>query len=274
MAPEIPLHLMGPYGRSTPALRRMRQTVEASETPLYLEGWKLGAGVTTDIATAGSFAAKGASFGPVGAAIGAGVGLVAALVGGLLAGHELRKKQAKNENQAVNSGIASFDNDLKTIQQALQSGKINSSDALTAVEQTAIPGYWTIVAPQLQPGRNGCQNGNACYVYNPAINQCKGNIGAGCCVACSNLVPSIEGPNGVLAAIQGQSGSSKGPHVAEIPIIGGSKYGTQTRGAYTLDFTPPATAAGSVTAALSSLSTGGSFLPLALLAGLAFLALR
>jgi hypothetical protein len=291
-APQIPLYQAGAQYRR-PARARMQHTVGAPQIPLYQLGYLgavpgqyvaaaapvAGAVTTGVVASVGAGTAAGSWAGP----IGAGVGLVVGLIGGLLAGHELRAKQARNENSAVNLGVSGFDSDLKQIQQAFKSGQISATDAISAVEQTIMPGYWTVLTPQIQPGRNGCNSGASCPPDTSAqgIQPCKGNIGAGCCVGCYQLEPSISGPNGVLAALAGQSGSKGGPYTADIHIVAGSSYGASTRGAYTLDFTSPASAASSLTSSLTSAITGAgtggsgsSLLPLLLIGGLALVALR
>ena len=288
-APRIPLYQAGAQYRRPPSTR-MQHTVGAPEIPLYQLGY-LAAVMPGQIVAAGAPAAGAVTAGILSSTaagswagpIGAGVGLVVGLIGGLLAGHELRAKQARNENSAVNIGVSGFDSDLKQIQQAFKSGQISASDAISAVEQTIMPGYWTVVTPQIQPGRNGCNAGASCPPDTSAqgIQPCKGNIGAACCVGCYQLEPSISGPNGVLAALNGQSGSKGGPYTADIHIVAGSSYGASTRGAYTLDFTPPATASSSLFSpgAAGGISAGGgssmsSLLPLLLIGGLALVALR
>lgn len=268
-APAIPLYQQGMHGSRRPVVRRMSHTVRTSHVPVFMQGWTLGAGAAqAAVSAVAAGAASGGVVGPVGAAIGAVVGLI----GGLFAAHALRARQAKNENQAVSIAVSGFDSDLQKIQQAFKAGQLSASDAQQAV-QVALQGYWTVTVPQIQPGRNGCQNGSACYVYNPAVNNCKGNIGAACCIGCSNLVPSITGANGVMAAIAGQSGSPKGLYVAEISQIGPSKYGFSGRQAYSLDFTPPASAGASLTRAFSSAGGGGGVLPLLALGVVAWMAL-
>jgi hypothetical protein len=294
-APEIPLHLLG-YGNPNAPRLHAPQTVHASQVPLYLRGLGVVPGqiVAASAPAAGaitsglisSSAAAGSAWGAAAGPIGAAVGVVVGLIGGLLAGHEIRAKQARNENQAVNIGVAGFDSDLKQIWQAYKSGQIDSAGALQAVEQTLMPGYYTVVVPQIQPGRNGCQGGAYCPPdTSPARQPCQGNIGAACCVGCYQLQYSVSGPNGVIAAIQGTSGSSGGPHVADIHIVAPSKYGVQMRAAYTLDFTPPslaslpagASSSGDALSAISSAFTtagsGSSLLPWLALGALAVYAL-
>lgn len=300
-APEIPLYQLGPELARHPRLLRQRRpsaSVYAPRTPLYQLGYQqlgyfdlghldagaqivaasapiasLATSAAITSAAAGSGAAYGAWAGPIGAAAGAIIGLIA----GFMAGHALRKKQAQNENAAVNLGVQGFDQGLRQLQQAYRAGQISAADVQQGIS-VLLNNFWQEVAPNIQPGRNGCNTGASCPADTSASGKqpCTGNIGAACCVGCFPLTESVTGPTGVLAALSGQSSSTKGPFVAEILAVGGSKYGTSARGAYTLDFTPPATAASSVTSALSSITggSGGSIMPLLLIGALLFLVKR
>jgi hypothetical protein len=287
-APEIPLYQLGNLDRADrrALIRRHKlgATVHAPAVPLYQRGHlgaaaqivgasaPIAAAATTAAITGGSAAAAGTTAGAVAGPIGMAVGAVVGIIAGLLAGHELRAKQARNENSAVNIGVSGFDSDLKQIWQAFKSGQIDASGVLQAIP-TVMQGYWTVVAPQLQPGRNGCTNGTSCPIETPGKQPCVGSIGAGCCIACYQLSPALSA---VELAVQGQSPSAKGPYVAEIPQVYGSSYGASSRAGYTLDFSPPATASSSVSSALSSL-TGGSgsgLLPLLLIAGAVWMVSR
>ena len=295
-APEIPLYQSGDLTPRRPPRRRMQHTIVAPETPIYQLGY-LGveasqvvgasaapAGAATTAALTAAAAGSGAAYGAWAGPIGAGVGAVIGIIAGLLGKHALRAKQARNENSAVNIGVSGFDSDLRQIQQAFKSGQISAQDAIQAIEQTAMPGYWTVVTPQIQPGRNGCNSGSSCPPDTSAqgVQPCHGNIGAACCVGCYQLEPSITGPSGVLAALSGQSQSKGGPYTADIHIVAGSSYGASTRGAYTLDFTPPVAPASSISSGLTSLFSpssgapggGTSLLPLLLIASLAWMTIR
>jgi len=295
-APEIPLYQSGYLTPQRPPRRRMQHTIVAPETPIYQLGYlgqeasqivgasaaPAAAATTAEISAAAE--ASGAAYGAWAGPIGAGVGAVIGIIAGLLGKHALRAKQARNENSAVNIGVSGFDSDLKQIQQAFKSGQISAQDAIQAIEQTAMPGYWTVVTPQIQPGRNGCNSGASCPPDTSAqgVQPCHGNIGAACCVGCYQLEPSITGPSGVLAALSGQSQSKGGPYTADIHIVAGSSYGASTRGAYTLDFTPSVAPASSISSGLTSLFSpsatgpggGSSLLPLLLIASLAWMAIR
>jgi len=271
-APRIPLHSIGVGRRDLSGFFTHRVT--APRIPLHLAGGAQAAQTIAPIAGkvatgAASSAGWGAAAGPIGVAVAVGIGLIA----GLMAAHALRAKQAKDENSAVNIGVNGFDADLKSIQQALASGQVDVATAIQGA-QVALQNFWQLVGAHIQPGRNGCSSGSACPASAPA-NYCSGSIGAACCVGCGDLNPSVLGPNGVIAAIQGTSTAPEGPNVAHILKVFSSKYGANQRNAYTLTFTPPA--AGSTTAAIEqSLAIGGSgsLLPWLLIAGAAFLVMR
>jgi hypothetical protein len=306
IAPEIPLHSLGPEpGPVILRHRRPSRTMYAPRAPLYQLGYaELGelsdaaqiVGASAPIAATGTSAAiiaaaggseaaagtaAGAAAGPVGAA----VGLVVGLIAGFMAAHELRKKQAQNENQAVNLGVTGFDQGLRQLQQAYKAGQVSPANAQQGVS-VLINNFWQEVVPHIQPGRNGCNNGSSCPPDTSAQGRqpCTGNIGAACCVGCYPLTESITNPDGVLAALAGQSSSKGGPFTAEMKPVGASKYGTQFRAAYTLDFTPPAAPAGTgvfsslidaVTGLPVSAAAGSpSLMPLLLIGGLLWLALK
>jgi hypothetical protein len=309
MAPEIPLHSLG--ASTGPVIyrpRRPSRTTYAPHTPLYQLGYaglgELGdsaqilaasapiaaVGTTAAITAAagGSAAAAGTTAGAVAGPIGAAVGAIVGIIAGLMAGHELRAKQAKNENAAVNLGVPGFDQGLRQIQQAYLAGKISAADVQQGVS-VLLSNFWQEVAPNIQPGRNGCNSGSSCPPDTSAAGKqpCAGNIGAACCVGCFPLTESITGPSGVLAALAGQSTSKNGPTKAEIMAVGASKYGTSYRAPYTLDFTPPPApaASGAITSAIDAITglpvsaalgvgSGSSLMPLLLIGGLLYLVSR
>jgi hypothetical protein len=250
--PQIPIRELGYLaGPRRPVRRRMQQTVTAPEIPLYQLGFlgaDLGVSAAQIVGASGPFAAIGVTkllaatswAGPIGAAVGVAVGLI----GGLLAAHAVRAKQARNENQAMNAGVQGFDQGLQQIKQAYAAGKATDGtpvDLNTAMQaaQLLLANYWTEVEQQIQPGRNGCSSGASCPPAPASGNPCTGSIGAACCVGCYDLEPSINGPKGVLAALQGLSSSTSGVMTAEILHVFGSKYGGIDRPAYTITFTPP-----------------------------------
>jgi hypothetical protein len=290
LAPEIPLHSLGAGARGPLVVRQRRpsRTVYAPRTPLYQLGyWDLrglgsGAqivGATAPIAAVGTSAAiiaaaggteaaAGTTAGMVAGPIGAAVGAIIGIVAGLMAAHELRVKQAKNENAAVNLGVPGFDQGLHQLQQAYKAGTISATDVQQALS-VLLQNFWAEVAPNIQPGRNGCSNGSTCPVEIPGKQPCQGNIGAACCVGCYPLTQSITNPDGVLAALAGQSTSKGGPFTAQIMAVGASKYGTSYRAPYSLDFTPPPPppAAASITSGLTSLIDTVTGLPVSAATG-------
>jgi len=282
LAPEIPLHSLG-AGTRGPLVVRHRQPsrrVYAPKTPLYQLGyWDLrGLGTAAQVvgatapiaavattAAISSFTAAGSIAGPIGAGVGAIVGLIA----GFMAGHELRKKQAQNENAAVNLGVPGYDQGLRQLQQAYKAGTISATDVQQGVS-VLLQNFWQEVAPNIQPGRNGCSSGATCPTEIPGKQPCQGNIGAACCVGCYPLTQSITNPDGVLAALAGQSTSKGGPFTAQIMAIGASSYGTSYRAPYSLDFTPPPPPpVASITGGLTSLIDTVTGLPISTAAGAA-----
>ena len=238
--------------------------VRAPEFPLFMYRG-LGASPVQAVAplaaTGASSIATAAGAASIAGPIGAAAGVIIGLIGGLMAAHALRAKQAKDENSAVNLGVSGFDSDLRQINQAFNSGQIDAAGAEQAV-QVAMQNYWALVTPHIQPNRNGCAGGANCG----AVDQyCKSMAnGAACCVGCTALSPSITGPNGVMAALAGQSQAKNGPNVSNIQKVYPSKYGTSARGAYTLTWQQLASA--SVGGSIQSAISGGN--PL-LLVGLA-----
>jgi len=291
LAPEIPLHSLGAGARGPLVVRHRRpsRTVYAPKTPLYQLGyWQLSGlgsgaqivGATAPIAAVGTSAAiiaaaggteaaAGTTAGMVAGPIGAAVGAIIGIVAGLMAAHELRVKQAKNENAAVNLGVPGFDQGLHQLQQAYKAGTISATDVQQAVS-VLLQNFWAEVAPNIQPGRNGCNNGSSCPPDTSAQGRqpCQGNIGAACCVGCYPLTESITNPDGVLAALAGQSTSKGGPFTAQIMAVGASKYGTSYRAPYSLDFTPPPPPpAASITSGLTTLIDTVTGLPVSAAAG-------
>lgn len=293
IAPHTPLFMLGDSrGPVVVRERRPSRHTRAPRTPIhqlgardlrYLRAGGLGAepgqivSATAPIASAaaGTIATSIPAIASFAGPIGAGVGLIVGLIGGLLAGHELRIKQAKDENSAVNLGVPGYDSGLRQLQQAYKAGQISAADVQQGIT-VILQNYWQEVAPHIQPGRNGCNNGSSCPPDTSAQGKqpCQGDIGAACCVGCYPLTESITNPNGVLAALAGQSTSKGGPFTADIMPVGASKYGTSYRAGYTLDFTPPATSASSLTSMLAPGASGSSLMPLLLIGAVAYMATR
>jgi hypothetical protein len=305
-APLTPLYQLGELARASRPLIRRRHKFGGSVRnpgPMYQLGAAaqivgatapIAAVATTAAITAaagGSAAAAGTTAGAVAGPIGAAVGAIIGIVAGLMAAHELRARQARNENAAVNLGVQGFDEGVKQLAAAYRAGQISTTDVQQGL-QVIMGNYWNEVGAQIQPGRNGCSVGAACPPdtspaggpgYTPSehgAQPCTGAIGAACCIGCYPLSESITNPNGILAALAGQSSSTNGPYKAEVLAVGASKYGTNFRAAYTLDFTPPAPSPGPIAGLASAIGptavggSGGSVLvPLAVFL-LAFFLLR
>jgi len=262
--------------------RRFRHSISAPNTPLYQLGMGYMGNPAAVVGVVSSAGGKllptllpAASWaGPVGLAVVA----IGTIIAGLLAKHELRKKQATDENSAMNIGVQGFDSDLKTIQAAYKAGQIDAAGAIQGV-QTALQGYWTVTVPHIQPGRNGCNGGSSCPGPAPAgKNPCTGNIGATCCVGCFDLAATLTVADGILPAIQGISTNPAGKYVGRVAAVSASKYGGLARAEYTLDWTPPppsaaASAVSSIESALTGGGSGGSgsLLPILAIAAAFFL---
>jgi hypothetical protein len=201
--------------------------------------------VGTAAATAPSgFVALGLTGAAAGAAV-AGIGAVVAIGAALWAAHEQRKKQATNENAAVNVGVQGFDQDIRTVNQAYNSRQIDAPSAIQLVQQV-LAQYWALVTPVIQPGRNGCSGGQACPPVT-STSPCSGSIGAACCVGCYDLAgngpqPHVfqpsEGGDGVTPYYFGVGGTiqvlSQGGGRVLYQEVFGSKYGGRDRPAYIL----------------------------------------
>jgi hypothetical protein len=176
-------------------------------------------------------------------------GALAAVTNAFLSGHIAREKAAVSENQAVNSLIPAFDTDLKSVFAAMNAGDLTPSEGISAVT-TIWNNYWTAIKP-VQQGSNktitplstletgnvaGVNGGSFGIMCNsqaaPGGIPCDKTCTAGCCVGNDVLTPSIQQ---AIACFQSPSGGSI--HVCE--VYGNSTYGTTTRAAYNLTYTPP-----------------------------------
>lgn len=186
----------------------------------------------------------------VGAAAGAavaGVGVVVAIAAALYAAHVQRKKEATDENSAMNLGVQGYDSALRQVNAAYIARQITATEAIQLCQQI-MSNYWAEVTPHMQPGRNGCQGGQSCPPWPASGNGCTGNIGAACCVGCYDLVGGHEPANfsgvgnmyfgilGTIAVLQ-----QGGGQVYYQPVYP-SKYGGKQRAAYTLTWVQHAVA--------------------------------
>lgn len=185
---------------------------------------------------AGKSIATALGLGSAGAtAITLGLALPITLGLGLLAAHDKRVKQAKDENEAMNNAVTSFDSDLKQVFDAVNRGAMTPDDGVTAL--TAMhDAFWSYVKPY-QMAAIPCppQSGNGCYAAQSSAPTKKAGIcdkkcTAACCVGCNVIVPVITQSIKLF-----QSGKAGSVSVCEIY---GSKFGGQQRTAYSLTYTP------------------------------------
>lgn len=301
-------------GYRLPRVRpRTTYTVTQPGYPLY-DGWGLhGLGVNAPAivgsmapvavkATTGILAATtsvGAWAGP----IGAGVGILVGVIAGLWAAHNARVKGATQENQAINSAVQTWDAGMKAIFAAANSSdptqNVPGPTAAAQVQQLWGQ-FWAQMSPYMHgPGTaDTSQGGVNCgsttlnpqgpCMGTPGGHKCDNSCTATCCVGCQDLYPVM------LQAVQVLNSPTGG--TVQVCQVTGSKYGAQTRGSYTLTYSPPAiavstggagaTIATDLTSSLSSLfggtapataggtTMGGSLLPLLAIGALAFFLLR
>jgi hypothetical protein len=261
-APQIPLHQLGWLADGATDLK-MASPIAAVAT-------------TAAVSSVGAGTAFGAAAGPIGAAVGAVIGIIA----GLWAAHAARAKGAKTENAAVNSAVQAFDASLKALFDAANSGGVTPSQAVQILQQISQQ-YWQGMTPFMTgPGRADASGaGRNCAALAAAqakSNQCNKSCTAGCCVGCMNVYPVITAASQMFSGIPagppyGQL-NSDGSFTLNVTPVNSSKYGASARAGYSLSYKPPSTAQ-SIDGELSSLTGGGSILPLLLLAG-AFLVLQ
>jgi hypothetical protein len=227
------------------------------------QGYPLGApqppatGIGVNISTLGVQAGGGIAAGVGGAAVAgtslaigaatAGIGAAVGIFATLWAAHERRAAQARDENSASNIGVAGFDQDIKLVNAQYNARQIDAPTAIRALQQTMMQ-YWLVVTPHIQPGRNGCQGGNNCQamqaVARTGQQACAGDIGAACCIGCEPLYYSLydDGTDTVVASPKGPGAIwvlQHGGGISQVKIVGGSKYGAQTRYGYTLSWRAP-----------------------------------
>ena len=301
---SVPLYELGDL---LPSVQPRRvHTVRAPGYPLY-EGWALhglgaassGApGVLTAAAPiAGklatslitSQAATGTAFASMAGPIGAGIAVLVGIIAGLWAAHDARVKGAQQENQAINSAVATWDSGMKAIFAAANSTdptqNVSGAQAAAQVQQLYSQ-FWARMSQYMHaPGTADTSNGGVnCgsgslnpqgpCAGTPGGHVCDKSCTASCCVGCQDLYPSM------LQAIQVLNSPTGG--TVQVCAVASSKYGASSRGSYSLTYMPPTVAsvagAAGIGGALSSLfssPTGGvNWVPLVGLAALAFFVLR
>lgn len=186
----------------------------------------------------------------------AGVGILK-LGMGLLAAHDLRYKDALNENAAVVQASEVFDNDIQAIFAALNAGTISEQEGVGYLQQLSEQ-YWKYVGGFAgKPGvatkscgtLQGGPVGHGACAKGPV---CDKTCTAGCCVGCNNIEASIA--NGI-AIVQSGGGTFS---VCE--IFASPKYKNPGRPGYTISYARPSVATGTTGAVEGFLnSLGGVF---------------
>jgi hypothetical protein len=199
----------------------------SAQTPQFSGAQALGAtagaaGIAAGV-TAKSVLKVGVSAIPI---VGAAVSAAMQIASALLAAHNLRKKQATNENTAMNLGVQGWDSDTAQVNKAYNARQITAQEAIKLMGQVMAQ-YWALVGGQIQPGRNACQDGANCPPnWVPGTAWPSSGEGAACLVGCAPLLASYKN---AVAALQANGGNS-----AVIEVYGNTKYGGSTRLPYTL----------------------------------------
>jgi len=164
------------------------QQVTAQQVTASVQG-----GVQAATLAANNLAGIGSAAATTVPIVGAAVAAIAAI---LLAASKKRAQQATSENSAVAQGVPGWDSAIAQIVAAFNTGSIDSEQAITLLS-SALQNYWNEVTPQIQPGRNGCNGGASCPAVTGTVSSqntneggnsyCTGNIGAACCVGCTDL---------------------------------------------------------------------------------------
>lgn len=216
-----------------------------------------GAGIATTIASPSIVSAAGltagtAAAGALTAGIGAGVAIVVGLIASAWSAHKARAAGAKSENAAMNSAVQAFDTSIKAIFAAANSGQVTGAQAGQLIQQL-YQSYWAGMAPYMTgAGRADASHGGmSCGTITPTCNgsgiKCDKSCTAGCCVGCSNIMPTIQQALAVFASPTGGT--------VNVCQVYGSKYGGTARGSYSLTYTPPAaTAAAGLASSASALT--------------------
>jgi hypothetical protein len=276
LAPEIPMHLLGRMRPSPSILRPHQNVVNAPRIPLHQLGWlgagasgstvaleagaavgsKVAAGAVTSAATSAGW---GAAAGPIGAAVAVAIGVIVSLI----AAHEQRLKDAKNENEAAANCVSSFYSIIQQIMSAYNSGQIAASDAISQLQNLDQATYSGLRSKVGTPG-------TAWNSSSPGV--CNKSCTVGCCLYNTYLHPQLfGGPGGkvvgLIQLLQAGGGTWTG---GGIPT---NSYGFPSQASFTITVNPPSSSAG-ISSALTSLTGGGSLLPLVLLAVGAYLVMQ
>lgn len=175
---------------------------------------------------------------------------------GLLAAHDLRYKDALNENAAVVQAVGVFDNDLQAIFAALNAGQVTEQEAIQYLQQTSQQ-YWKYVGQYAgKPGvasrpcgpLQGGPVGHGACAKGPL---CDKTCTAGCCVGCNDIEAAIAN---AIATIQAGGGT-----FGVCEVFPNDKYKNSGRPGYQITYVRPDIAtgtAGAVDGFLNSLGLG------------------
>lgn len=154
----------------------------------------------------------------------------------LLAQHTARVKGATNENQAANSIVPAFDQDVAEIAAAYRSGEASAEECIAACQAVDKQVYDYLKSHVGPPGTAWDGTGN-----------CGKTCTVGCCLYYGDLHAGLYGAPvfaggavGMIPVLQGSGGQAGHVNQAYIPKVYSSKYGLNTRAEYWLDLTPPA----------------------------------
>ncbi len=190
----------------------------------------------SSLVTAGTSLAKAVPI--IGAAL-------AAISDALFAASAKRASAARDENGALAAAVPGWDQAVKTVVNAYNTGQITASQTTQLLDQV-MGNYWSEVGPHIQSGRNGCSNGSSCpgsaqpssplaLATTAPSTYCSGSIGAACCVGCASLQLSVDNINAALTIT-----SNNGQAVqTNVQAVFPSKYGGISRPKYTVTVKRP-----------------------------------
>jgi hypothetical protein len=184
-----------------------------------------------------------------------------------LAQHTARLQDAENENAALDALIPAWDEDMKAIAAAYNSGT-SPSECISAASLVDSNAYAYL---QKQVGKAGTS-----WIGQPnPLPTCNKQCTAGCCVYYNDLRPAIYGnptlSSGMIPVLQklsGQNvatnpgdvvGKSGGVQVPEIYPPSDTSYGNYSRAAYRLTLTTPPVKSSVAAAVLSASGSGTGF---------------
>lgn len=158
------------------------------------------------------------------------------VLGAFTQASQQRAREATSENQAVDAFIVrGFDPGIVQVVNGYNRAQLSAAEAVNLLDQLW-KNFWAEVSSQIQPGRNGCQNG-AAIDYSPAhpptisaSQSCGGSWGAACCVATQVIGSSIGRLQQAIIYVDSNGGSK----TVVISKVFPSKYSNFSRPAYSV----------------------------------------